>query len=336
MDILTLTRAKKFAQDLVKQRVDSLTDTPLVSGMVIEAVGVPEYVADVSQYSAYSLTDTGWYVFARVTPKAGTIISSPTVTGASGYVIGSGYVDVAVRFDVAAQSVPVTVNWGAYTDTFVFKATDLAIRNLDYRTTFYVYDISPYAIWTYALTTDPAFVSGSHYYTEQDSEYTEAVEGTDWTAGDAVPAYYTEDGGAYTQVVGFFLDGVTYYTKSGDTYTEAAVTVGGAIPAYYKHSKITFSGMVPNVTYKLDNIVDCPIEITLPDVADDGHGAWFEVQMRYNGSYSCTLLPPEGVKIGTAQTQAQSAGINTIDLQYTVAGAVKMWTLLNTHSNIPA
>ena len=94
--------------------------------------------------------------------------------------------------------------------------------------------------------------------------------------------------------------------------------------------------MVPNVTYKLDDTVDCPIEIVLPEVADDGHGAWFEIQMRYSGSYSCTLVPPEGVKIGTAQTQAQSAGINTIDLQYTVAGAVKMWTLLNTHSNIPA
>ena len=47
------------------------------------------------------------------------------------------------------------------------------------------------------------------------------------------------------------------------------------------------------------------------------------------------LLPPEGVKIGTAQTQAQTAGINTIDLQYTDVDDVQMWTLLNTHSNIP-
>ncbi len=89
------------------------------------------------------------------------------------------------------------------------------------------------------------------------------------------------------------------------------------------------------MTYRLDEMVDCPIEITLPEIADDGHGAWFEIQMRYQGSHSCTLLPPEGVKIGTAQTQAQTAGINTIDLQYTDVDDVQMWTLLNTHSNIP-
>ena len=42
--------------------------------------------------------------------------------------------DVAVRFDVAAQAKAVTVNWGTHSETFVFKATDLAVRNLDYRT----------------------------------------------------------------------------------------------------------------------------------------------------------------------------------------------------------
>ena len=93
--------------------------------------------------------------------------------------------------------------------------------------------------------------------------------------------------------------------------------------------------MVANVTYMLPATVDCPIEIVLPQIADDGHGAWFEIQMRYDASRSCTLLPPDGVKIGTATTQDQTVGINTIDLQYTVAGDVKMWTLLNTHSKIP-
>ena len=42
-----------------------------------------------------------------------------------------------------------------------------------------------------------------------------------------------------------------------------------------------------------------------------------------------------GVKIGTVSTQSQTAGINVIDLQYTGVGGVAMWSLLNTHSNIP-
>ena len=58
--------------------------------------------------------------------------------------------------------------------------------------------------------------------------------------------------------------------------------------------------------------------------------------MNYSATWSCTLLPPTGVKIGTATTQAQSAGVNVIDLQYTDVDGVKIWTLLNTHSNIPA
>lgn len=275
-------------------RVSSLDTTALAKGTSIEAVGIPVYVDNVSQYAAYGITDKGWYVFARVAAPAGaSVTAQTTVTGAAGYIAAAGAtsVDVAVRFDTTAQSVPVTINWGAETDHFIFKASDLAVRNLDYRVTFYIYDIAPYCTWEYALTADTAFVANKQYY-----------------------------------------------TKDGDVYTLAEVTAGEAVTAdtYYNHSKLTFSGMVPNVTYKLDEIVDCPIEIVLPEVADDGHGAWFEMQMRYNNTYSCTLLPPEGVKIGTATTQGQSAGINTIDLQYTIAGEVKMWTLLNTHANIPA
>jgi len=72
-------------------------------------------------------------------------------------------------------------------------------------------------------------------------------------------------------------------------------------------------------------------------VPDDGYGAWYEIQMNYNGQYSMTLLPTDNtVKIGTATTQNQTAGINIVDLQYSDIGDIKMWTLLNTHSNIPA
>lgn len=275
-------------------RVSALEGCAIVeTGPLIETVGKPPYVGDPTAYAAYGLTDTGWYVFARIAAPTGVTVSAETaVTGAAGAIItaGAAYIDVAVWFGVTAESQLVTIDWGSYEEQLVFKATDLAVRNLDYRTTFYLYDLAPFVTWTYALTTDTTFAAGKNYY-----------------------------------------------TKDGDVYTLAEVTVGEAVPAdtYYTHTKLHLEGMTRNVTYKLDTIVDCPVEIALPEVEDDGYGAWFEMQMRYSGSFSCTLLPPEGVQIGTAQTQSQTAGINTVDLQYTEVGGVKMWTLLNTHANIP-
>ena len=354
------------------ERVTTLDTTPLMSD-AIEALGVPVYVDDVSAYAGFGLTETGWYVFARIkAPKGVTASEATTVTGAAAIIVsGADYVDVAVLFEVAAVSKSVSVSWGRESETFVFKATDLAIRNLDYMARFYVYDISKYCTWTYALTADTAFVADKKYYTEVDGVYTLA----EVTATEAVPAYYKDeynlttdetfqDGVTYytladgvyivatvtvgetvtadtyyvqskVRATGAFESGVTYYTLVESAYVEATVTAGEHIPAYYNHSKLSIAGMTPNVTYKLDEKLDCPLEITLPEVTDDGHGAWFEIQMNYSGTWSCTLLPPEGVKIGTAQTQAQSAGINTIDLQYTDVDDIKMWTLLNTHSNIP-
>lgn len=276
-------------------RIASLTDAKIMDGEIIEVSEIPEYVDDPSKYSEYGITDTGWYVFVRINTKDSDTVSDQTsIDGADGYVatVGADHVDVAIRFDVAATSRTVSITWKPEdTEIFVFKATDLAVRNLDYRTTFYIYDITPYRTWSYALTTDATFVADKNYYILTDGEYVLA----DVTAGETVPA---------------------------DTY--------------YNHSKLHFEGMARNVTYNLKEIVDCPIEIVLPVIPEDGHGAWFEIQMQYDASYSCTLLPPDGVKIGTAQTQAQSKGVNTFDLQYTDAGDMKMWTLLNTHSNIPS
>lgn len=276
-------------------RVESLDDTPL-SMAAVNAVGIPAYITQetISDYADYGITDSGWYVFARIRAKAGVTATAQTaVTGCAGsrIIAGKKYVDIAVHFGVSAMAQTVTVSWGSYQETLVFRADDLAHRNHDFMLTFALYDAEPYAEWTYALTSDSTFTAGKQYY-----------------------------------------------TKSGDVYTLATVTAGASVPTntYYQHTKLRFSGMVKNVTYRLETIVDCPIEFILPEIPDDGHGAWYEIQMRYNGSYSCTLLPPSGVKIGTATTQAQSAGMNTIDLQYTSAGDVKMWTLLNTHANIPA
>lgn len=275
------------------KRIDSLDATKIVKGAaIIDAVGIPVYVNDLSQYSEYGLTEKGWYLFAQIkTPDESPVTADTHVYGANAVIpVGLDYIKVAVRFPVAALSQTVDVEWADRAETFIFRATDLALRNLDSRITFYIYDISPFATWTYALTTDTTFAANKNYYTESDG-----------------------------------------------VYTLAEVTVGEAVPenTYYNHSKLHFEGMTRNVTYRLDEVVDCPIEIALPEVEDDGYGAWFEIQMRYNASYSCTLLPPTEVKIGTAQTQAQTAGINTIDLQYTDVDDVKMWTLLNTHSNIP-
>ena len=279
-------------------RVTSLNGTKL-TGTTVEAIGIPVYVSNPAEYSEYTITETGWYIFARIhAPDGVTMWEYGYVADADGAIItiGGDHVDVAIRFTVAATSRTIGVSWAEDVyDVFVFKATDLAVRNLDYRTTFYVYDLAPFVTWTYALTTDAAFVAGSHYYTESGGVYTEAVEGTDWTAGEAVPA---------------------------DTY--------------YKHSKLHIEGMARNVTYQLDTPVDCPSEIVLPAIEDDGTGAWFEMRFRHTGSFSSTLLPQdETVKVATEHTQAETAGMNMVDLHYMSVGGVKIWRFMNTHSTIP-
>lgn len=279
-------------------RVTSLNGTKL-TGTTVEAIGIPVYVSNPAEYSEYMITETGWYIFARIhAPDGVTMWEYGSVTDADGAIItiGGDHVDVAIRFTVAATSRTIRVNWAeGVQDVFVFKATDLAVRNLDYRTTFYVYDLAPFVTWTYALTTDATFVAGSHYYTESDGVYTEAIEGTDWTAGEEVQAN-----------------------------------------TYYKHSKLHIEGMARNVTYQLDTPVDCPSEIVLPAIEDDGTGAWYEMRFRHTGSFSSTLLPEDNtVKVATEHTQAETAGMNMVDLHYMSVGGVKIWRFMNTHSTIP-
>lgn len=285
--------------DLSFNRVTSLNSTSLASNSVIEAIGTPTYITDFSPYGAYNLTLSGWYVFARIqAPEGKKVGANTTITGAAGYIatLNNSYVDVAVRFDVAAESQTVTVVWDDTPDIFVFKATDLAVRNLDYRTTFYVYDIAPYTTWEYALTTDTKFVSGKRYFVQSnDNTYTEVIEGSDWVA-------------------------------DGDI----------AENTYYNHKNVTFSGMARNVTYKCDEIIDCPQIYVLPEIEDDTHGCWYEIRLRHNGSYSSTLQVPDGVKVATEHTQAETAGLNMVDLHYSNVGGVKLWRFLNTHSTIPS
>lgn len=623
-----------------QRRVYPLSGSDIETSNIVSAVGSPEYVNDVTQYSEYGLSETGWYVFARIYAKEGGFVS---VEGADGYVASPGddHVDVAVRFEVAAVSKSVDIDWGTCTERFIFQATDLAVRNLDYRVTFYVYEADEFATWEYARSTDAVFV-GTKYYTEDNGVYTQAAvkahdvvpadtyythayvvsedeyfqagtiyytkegsvytpaevtagdplapEGVDpapvyyvdqytlttdtrfvgtryyaehdgeyeqiavkagdpcsyynkvityplpgttsfvgteyWTpdeselgysraavmAGNEIPAatyythtyqklttagtfqagvryyklvsneyvlqevttgasyaknvyyidqwteatgtfvgtaYYLEQNGEYAQVAvrggetipaayytqainyaltadetfavgktyyvrngsafieaavtvgeavtagsyyeqiiswpqatGTFEDGVTYYTAPAGVYTEAEVTVGETIPdveycvqliswpqdideefnaneTYYTlidgeyieayavpgaripvnlvHDKVVIEGLVRNVTYRLNEIVDCPMEFILPEIEEDTHGAWFEIRCRHAGRYSMTLTPPSGdIKIASEHTQAETAGINMINLHYTVVDGVKIWRFMNTHSSIPA
>lgn len=410
-----------------KDRIESLDNTVLANGSVIEVIGIPRYLENVTAYEAYGLTEPGWYCFARITSRDGSKVdANTTITGDAGHIMveDNEYIDVAVRFDVAALKQRVVIDWGTYEDEIIFSASDLAIRNLDYRTTFYVYDIAPYATWEYAFTADTTFQEGKKYFTKSGDTYTFAevetvayvltadetfqtgktyyTKGEDdtytaatVTAGEAVPAdtyyeqttvpvpayyvqthpyalttdttftegktYYTknEDGTytaatvtvgeaipadtyyeqttAYVQTMdATFHDGVTYYTKSGSEYVEATVTTGASIPAYYNHSKLTFSGMARNITYMLDEVVDCPQVYVLPEIEDDTHGCWYEIRLRHSGSFSSTLQVPEGVKVATEHTQAETAGLNMVDLHYSNVGGVKLWRFLNTHSTIPA
>ena len=70
-------------------------------------------------------------------------------------------------------------------------------------------------------------------------------------------------------------------------------------------------------------------------VEDDGHGAWYEIRLRHSGSFSSTLVVPEGVKVATEHTQAETAGMNMVDLHYMSIDGVKLWRFMNTHSSLP-
>ena len=321
-------------------RVHSLTETQLVSDTVFEVAGIPEFVGDISKYSSFGIQETGWYVFARIFAKEGVrVTAETTVEGTAGYIAvnGNGHVDVAVRFEVAAVAQVVVIDWGVYQDTYVFRATDLAIRNLDYLTTFYVYDAGDFATWEYGLSGDAKYESLKKYFSLVGGEY-ELISPTTYIVGDPIPAYFTRSESYELTEDTVFIEGKTYYTFDWDeTYTEAEVVVGAEIPATYVHSKVSFAGLTKNITYKFDEIVDCPTEFILPEIDDDTHGAWYEIRMRHQGSYSTELVPPtDDIKVATEHTQMETAGFNTIDLHYSSVAGEKVWRFLNTHSSFTA
>ena len=144
------------------------------------------------------------------------------------------------------MSKAVTINWGTYTETYIFKATDLAVRNLDYRTTYYVYDLAPYATWVYRRSADLVF-SGTKYYVMDNGEYVQAAV----KARTPIPAdtYYTHSYVMTEDTV--FVDGTNYYTKEGTVYTPAEVVAGEEIPAstYYVDQWTLASGYFAGKAY---------------------------------------------------------------------------------------
>lgn len=258
------------------KRITPLNSASIVTGGVVDVVGIPEYVGDdkLSGYGAYGLTETGWYTFTRVTAPDGVKVGSGfAVSGAHAKNTsdGNSYVDIAVRFGAAPESQEVTIRWETgIEETYVFRAVDLAVRNLDSRATYYVYDIAEFATYTWKLTTDAAFVAGTRYYTKDGDRYTLA-----------------------------------------EVETGAAVPAG----TYYVHASVTFEGMPRNLSYMMD-IIDCPVTMVMPVIEDDNYGAWIEIQARYTAAFSVTLRVPEGVKMSAKGTQTTAKGVNIMTVQY--------------------
>ena len=221
-------------------RVTSLDATELsVAGSVVEAMGAPTYVDDPATLADYGVTEAGWYVLARIAAPSGVAVSgATTVAGADGSVVteGADHVDVAVLFGVASVAKAVAVAWDAeHLDAFTFRATDLAVRNLDYRTTFYVYDLAPYATFEFSRSTDQRFV-GTEYWV-RDAETDLGYSRASVRAYDVVPTAYFERTLTYalTEDV-VFAEGKAYYVLVGGEYAEAEVTPGTAVAAgtYYE------------------------------------------------------------------------------------------------------
>ena len=148
-----------------------------MSGGVVDVIGIPEYIgADaLSAHSEYGINETGWYTFVRVEAPTGVKVGSGfAVIGAKSKSAanGSTYVDIAVRFGAAPESTKVIIRWKTGTEeTYLFRANDLAVRNLDSRVTYYVYDIGEYATWSYALA-DGTFAANTQYFTKDGNTYT--------------------------------------------------------------------------------------------------------------------------------------------------------------------
>lgn len=217
----TLMAIKSIVKNEEKQnianRVTSLNPVNTVSQPeIIEIIGIPTYISELelSNYSEYEITETGWYYFARVNAKSGYKVTTNTsIVGAAGYItpaLGDTYIDIAVKFEVAAMSRTIIIEWDTGNiDTIVFKATDLAVRNMDYRVTFYQYDLAPYCTYTWQLASGTFNTATKSYYTLENGVYTKQTV----TNGQSIPAN-------------------TYYT----------------------HASCTISGFVKNISYMLDEI----------------------------------------------------------------------------------
>lgn len=132
-----------------------------IAPMILEVIGVPEYIGEdeIGEVNGYDIAKTGWYSFARITADNGVYVGSGLIVdGVEDYKAGVNYIDVAVRFGTNGDSTIITINWDGNTvNQYLFRATDLAIRNLDYRSTYRVYDIGDCLSFTTSGTKKAVF-----------------------------------------------------------------------------------------------------------------------------------------------------------------------------------
>ena len=285
-------------------RVSSLTDVKMATNNVIQVAGLSHYYEDVTEFSAYGLDAPGWYSFARIKAPAGVTVTSETkVEGPAGYIatVGADYIDVAIKFATSALGVLVVINWGETEEFFLFKDTDLAIRNLDYRVTFYVYDADEFATWNYRLATG-SFAAGTNYYVKKDGVYTPA----EVTAGEAIPAgYYVQEPAYELTTDANFVGGTVYYIKQGDEYVKANVDVGDPVAAdtYYVQTTVyvrtedeTFAE--GTTYYTLEEDVYTPAEVTAGEAIPNYYvhsnvvigGLVRNVTYRLNATVDCPMV----------------------------------------------
>lgn len=128
---------------------------------VYDVSGVPQYLTtEMAQlYTGKIDAESGWYWFGGVIAPNGMKVEKQAFQfyGSKDAMLhgqpndGDDRITVAIRFDALGSPVGFHVKWNSTmqnADPFTFRCTDLAIRNLDYKTTYYVYNLEPYAVVT--------------------------------------------------------------------------------------------------------------------------------------------------------------------------------------------
>lgn len=270
-------------------RIVALYGTQLAfSGDIVEVVGNPTQVEDVTEYADYGIEEVGWYLFVRIKPLTtannmhsiarinqgrtsmmGTEQVAVAVDDAEGYIIGSSYVDVAVKFADIAQSRQVTIHWGPTVDTIIFRAVDLSIAEASGAVT--------------ASVSKSGNVSTITITDGQGTTVAQVYDGAQGPAGPAGPQGEKGDPGEPGP-----------QGPSGYVLTEADKNdIAGRIePSTVTELAPTAITLADNTDYYLTNVSDLTITYPSGDFA-----CWLHVQMASSGTVAVSL--PSSTYVGT-------------------------------------